>query len=103
MLVHIVKFIKVLSIIKFRLQGLFTMKTTQDVIADYQALPPEEQQVVVEFFESNNGGEFKPTNYSAEIMAELDKDAKEAKKGINVDGPFQGKEAVEFLRKLGKS
>ncbi|MFA4815532.1 MAG: type II toxin-antitoxin system RelB/DinJ family antitoxin [Candidatus Gracilibacteria bacterium] len=37
-----------------------------------------------------------------EQEAAINKASEEAKRGVNVDGPFDGEEAIEFLRKISK-
>lgn len=68
---------------------------TQEIIIEMEKIPPEERQVVIQHFERE--GEEK---YSKEVIAELIERKKEAEREDDIVGPFQGKEAVEYLRRL---
>ncbi len=81
------------------------MHTKQEVINAFLELPPKEQEEVKEFVNSTSSGvdfmvkafhaEYvRGENYSPDIMAEINHDAEEAKKGINVSGPFNTTEEL---------
>ncbi len=72
----------------------------QEIIMEIEKLPQEEKQVVIEFAVSIREDAYKETDYSLEDMAKIDHDIEEAGRGENTVGPFRGKEAVNYLRKL---
>jgi hypothetical protein len=85
--------------------------TKQEVINAFLELSPKEQEEVKEFVNSINGdvdflvkgfeAEYvREENYSEEDIAELNRISEEAKQGINMSGPFRGKEAIDYLTKL---
>jgi len=76
------------------------MKTAEEIILEFKELPTEEWRKVVEYVDSAREDAFQITHYSPEDMAKIEHDLEEAKRGINVVGPFKGEEANEYLRNL---
>ncbi len=76
------------------------MKTGAQFITEFEKLAPEEKQIVVDYVVSSGDGIFKETDYSPEIMAEIEHDLEEARQGINVSPELEGEEAVNYLRRL---
>lgn len=76
------------------------MVTAEEITLTIKALSPEKRQIVADFVNAVKDESFKITKYSDEDMAKIDQDAREAKQGINVSGPFVGEEANEHLRRL---
>ena len=82
------------------------MKTAQEIILEIGELPPEERQAVFDYVDSQKDVdshidlEYQPTQYSSEIMTELDRAQEEARQGININGPFSGQEALDYLERL---
>jgi len=72
----------------------------QEIIMEIGKLTQEEKQVVIDFAVSISEETYKETDYSLENMAKIDHDIEEAERGENTVGPFRGKEAVNYLKKL---
>lgn len=72
------------------------MKTAQDVILDFQALPVDQQEEVIHYVVSQKQQEA----FSDEDTALILQAKEDAAKGINMSGPFKGKEAIDFLTEL---
>jgi hypothetical protein len=72
------------------------MKTAQDVILDFQALPVDQQEEVIHYVASHQQQEI----FSDEDTALILQAKEDAKQGINMSGPFKGKEAIDFLTDL---
>ncbi len=76
------------------------MNTVEELTLTIKTLSPEKMRIVADFVNAVKNESFKITNYSDEDMAKIEQDAREAKQGINVSGPFVGEEANEHLRRL---
>jgi len=70
------------------------MKTAEEIILEFKELPPEEWQKVVEYVETAKENAFSITHYSPEDMAKIEHDLEEAKRGINISGPFYTNEEL---------
>ncbi len=91
------------------------MKTAEDIIEEIQELAPDQKNKVIDYVNSiqdEKNAEFlnrafeeeyvEEENYSPEDIAKLDRAQEDAKKGINMSGPFRGEEVINFLRRLDK-
>ena len=78
------------------------MQTDEEIVSTIKELPLEKKRIVVDYINAVKEESFKVTHYSPEIMAEINHDAEEAKRGENVYGPFKGQEAINFLTELEK-
>lgn len=87
--------------------------TKQEIMNAFLELSPEEQEEIKEFVNSTRSdvdflvkafdAEYvREENYSEEDRAVLDRCNEDAKKGINMSGPFEGQAAIDFLTKLEK-
>ena len=77
------------------------MKTADAIILEIQELPVDEQQKVADYLEFGEQTNSEEEHFSPEEIAEILQAGEEAKKGINVSGPFSGaKEAIAFLDNL---
>jgi predicted nucleotidyltransferase len=74
------------------------MKTAQEFITEYQKLPLEEKQIVVDYVISTEEEFFKVTHYSESDLALLDQRYEEAQKGINIERYSSMEEAIKSLR-----
>jgi hypothetical protein len=72
------------------------MKTAQDIITDFQELSPDQQEEVINYVVSI----YEQEEFSKEDTAKILEAKEDAKKGINMSGPFVGEEAINHLRKL---
>jgi len=73
------------------------MKTAEEIILEFQELPPEERQKVVEYVDSSREEAFPMTRYSSEDMAKIDHDLEEAEQGINIEEFSSMEEAIKSL------
>lgn len=92
------------------------MKTAEDVIMDFQELTQDQKEKVITYvistqdqLEINRLNEvfdqeyIREENYSQEDLDKINHDADEAKRGINISGPFKNKkEALNHLDRLMK-
>ncbi len=76
------------------------MNTAQEYIEGFKKLPPEEKQIVIDFMASIQDEAYRVPHYSPEDMEKINHDIAEAERGENIDGPFQGEEAVNYLRRI---
>ncbi len=78
------------------------METAAEYIEGFKKLAPDQKQIVIEFVASTEEEEeyIEEENYSPEDIAKILKAGEEAKQGINMSGPFVGKEANEHLQRL---
>ncbi len=79
------------------------MKTAKDIIQEIKDLPEEKKQKAAAYLNADEEEEFLEESYSEEDIARILQAGEEARQGINVVGPFEGEEAIEYLRKLRKS
>lgn len=61
------------------------MKSTQEFIIQFDELPPEEQQVIIDYVVSKKDATLKSTHLSPEDMAVIDQRDEETQIGINVE------------------
>ncbi len=78
------------------------MHTDEEIVLTIKELPPEKKRIVIDYINAVKEESFKVTHYPPEVMAEINHDAEEAKRGENVYGPFRGQEAIDFLTELEK-
>lgn len=77
------------------------MRTAEELIRILKELPADEWRNVVEYVDSSRDDRIEPTHDSNEDMAKIESDLEEARRGINVSGPFfSAKEAIEHLDRL---
>lgn len=73
------------------------MKTAQEFIAEYQKLPLEEKQMVVDYVISTEIEVFPEEDYSPDDIAKILKSGEEAERGINVESFSSMSEARKSL------
>ena len=69
------------------------MKTTDEIITEMEKLSSEEIRVIIEHFETED-------QFSNEDDALILEAIEDSKQGKNMSGPFEGKEAINHLRRL---
>lgn len=72
------------------------MKTANDVIEDFKELADDQQEKVIEFVVSFVDQE----KFSENVVQQLLQARKDDKEGINMSGPFRGREAIDYLTEL---
>ncbi len=72
------------------------MKTAQDIITDFQELTLDQKKEFINFVVSIQ----EQDEFSEEDTAKILQAKEDVKLGINMSGPFVGKEAIDFLTKL---
>ncbi|RJP20340.1 MAG: hypothetical protein C4527_25280 [Candidatus Omnitrophota bacterium] len=75
------------------------MKTAQDVITEIQKLTPDQMEEVFHFVVSIMEQQ---EEFSEEDTALILEAREDAKRGINMSGPFVGEEAINHLQRLRK-
>lgn len=63
------------------------MKTTDEIITEMEELPPEEIRVIIRHFESEE-------EFSEEDTALILQASEDAKRGVNMSGPFNTTEEI---------
>ncbi len=69
------------------------VKTTEEIITEMEKLPPEDIRVIIRHFEPEE-------EFSEEDTALILEAIEDSKQGKNMAGPFEGKEAINYLRRL---
>lgn len=71
----------------------------QQVIEQFENLPPDEQQKVSEYIYQKELKNDRPINYSSETLEQLHQEAEEAKRGIDISPAFTNtEELVKWLK-----
>ena len=69
------------------------MNASKEIITQMEKLPPEEIREIIEHFQPEE-------KFSEEDTALLLEAIEDSKQGKNMIGPFEGKEAINYLRSL---
>lgn len=73
------------------------MINAQELILRFNELPPDEQQVFIDYMESRREETFKVTHYSPEEMAIIDRRDEETRQGVNIEKYSSMSEARKAL------
>jgi hypothetical protein len=71
------------------------MPTAAEIITEMEKLSSEEIRVIIRHFEPEE-------KFSDDIVRQLLQAKKDDEQGINMSGPFRGKEAIDYLTELEK-
>ncbi len=69
------------------------VKSTEEIITMIEKLPPEDIREIIQHFQSEE-------EFSEEDDALLLEAIEDSKQGKNMIGPFEGEEAINYLRRL---